>query len=86
MTVLFCKHVKERVLKGGKEAFLVNIEDASACQVSNALGVLALQRREADHVKRLEDVRRVRRHAESQDLMFKAVVLKILVEVALIAV
>ena len=86
MTVLFCKHVKERVLKGGKEAFLVNIEDASACQVSNALGVLALQRREADHVKRLEDVRRVRRHTESQDLMFKAVVFKILVKVALIAV
>ena len=62
------------------------MEDASACQVSDALRVLALQRREAHHVKRLEDVRRVGRHAEGQDLVFQAVVLKILVEVALVAV
>jgi hypothetical protein len=44
-------------------AFLVEgvlvryMEDASACQVSNALRVLALQRRKADLVKRLEDIR-----------------------------
>jgi hypothetical protein len=31
-----------RVLKGREEAFLIDVEDASACQVSNALGVLAL--------------------------------------------
>jgi hypothetical protein len=62
------------------------VEDASACQVSNALRVLALQRRETDHIKWLEDVRRVRWHAEGEDLMFKAVVLKLLVEVALMAV
>ena len=62
------------------------MEDASACQVSDALGVLALQRRKADHIKRLEDVRRMGRHAEGQDLVFKAVVLKILVKVALMAV
>jgi hypothetical protein len=48
--------------------------------------VLALQQREADHIKRLEDVRRVRWHAEGEDLVFKAVVLEILVQVALMAV
>jgi hypothetical protein len=48
--------------------------------------VLALQRRETDHVKRLEDVRRMGRHTEGKDLMFNAVVLKLLVEVTLMAV
>jgi hypothetical protein len=62
------------------------MEDASACQVSHALGVLALQRREADYVERLKDMRRKGGHAEGQDLVFKAVVLEILVEVALVAV
>jgi hypothetical protein len=46
----------QRVFEGWKEAFLVDVEDALACQVSNALGVLALQRREADHIKGLEYV------------------------------
>ena len=62
------------------------MEDASACQVSDALGVLALQRRGAYHVKWLEAVRWVSRHTESQDLVFQAVVLEILVKVALMAV
>jgi hypothetical protein len=62
------------------------MEDASACQVSNALGVLALQQQETDYVKRLKDVRQVRWHTEGKDLVFKAVVLELLVEVALIAV
>jgi hypothetical protein len=62
------------------------MEDALACQVSDALGVVALQRREADHVKRLKDMRRVRWHAEGEDLVFKAVVLEILVEMALVAI
>ena len=62
------------------------MEDALARQVSNALGILALQRRKADHIKWLEDVRQIGRHAEGQDLMLKAVVLKILVKVALIAI
>jgi hypothetical protein len=38
------------------------------------------------HVKRLKNMRRVRWYAEGKDLMFNAVVLKLLVEVALIAV
>jgi hypothetical protein len=62
------------------------VEDALACQVSYALRVLALQRREADYIKWLEDVRRVRWHAEGKDHVFEAVVLEILVEVALMAV
>jgi len=60
------------------------MEDASACQVSDALRVLALQRREADHVKRLEDMRGVRWYIEGKDLIYKAVVLKILIKIALI--
>ena len=59
------------------------MEDALPCQVPNALGVLKLQQREADHVKRLEYMRRMGRHAERQDLILKAVVLKFLVEMAL---
>jgi hypothetical protein len=62
------------------------VEDVSACQVSNTLRVLALQRREADYVKRREDVQQMGRHTEGQDLVLQAVVLKILVEVALMAV
>ena len=62
------------------------MEDASARQVPDALGVLALQRRKADHIKRLEDVRQIGRHTEGQDLVFKVIVLKILVKVALMAV
>jgi hypothetical protein len=62
------------------------MEDASACQVSDALGVFALQWQKADHVKRLKDVRQVRWHAEGEDLVFKAVVLEILVEMALVAI
>jgi hypothetical protein len=46
--------VKKRVFKGGEEAFLVDVQDALACQVSDILRVL--QRLEADHIKRLEDV------------------------------
>jgi hypothetical protein len=45
-----------------------------------------LQRREIDYVKRLKDMRRVRWYIEGKDLMFKVVVLKILVEMALMAV
>jgi hypothetical protein len=56
MAVLLCKHAEKRVLKGREKAFLVDIEDASACQVSNTLGVLVLQWRKADHVKQLEDI------------------------------
>jgi hypothetical protein len=41
---------------------------------------------EKQTIKWLEDVRRVRWHAEGEDLVFKAVVLKLLAEVALIAV
>jgi hypothetical protein len=48
---------KKRVSEGGEKAFLVNVEDALACQVSDTLRVLALQRQKADHIKRLEDVR-----------------------------
>jgi hypothetical protein len=77
---------KNASLKAGRPSFLVDMENASACQVSNALGVLPFQRREADHVKRLKNMRRVRWHAEGKDLMFNAVVLKLLVEVALITV
>ena len=62
------------------------MEDASACQVSDALGVLALQWQEADHIKWLKDMQQVRWHTESKDLAFKAVVLEILVEVALMTV
>jgi hypothetical protein len=53
------------------------------CQVSNALRVLALQRREAEHVELLENVRRMGQDTEGQNLVLKAVVLKTLVEVAL---
>jgi hypothetical protein len=53
------------------------------CQVSNALRVLALQRREAEHVELLEDVRRMGQDTEGQSLVLKAIVLKILVKVAL---
>jgi hypothetical protein len=45
-----------------------------------------LQRREIDYVKRLKDMRRVRWYIEGKDLVFKAVVLEILVEMALMAV
>jgi hypothetical protein len=41
-TVLLCKNVEKRVFEGRKDAFLVAVEDALACQVSDALGVLAL--------------------------------------------
>ena len=86
MTVLFRKHVEKRVFEGREKAFLVDMVDASARQVPDALGVLALQRREADHIKRLEDMRRVRWHAEGYNLVFEAVVLEILAEMALMAV
>jgi hypothetical protein len=44
-----------------------------------------LQQQETDHVERLEDVGQMRRHTEDEDLVFKAVVLEILVEMALVA-
>jgi hypothetical protein len=62
------------------------VEDASACQVSDALEILALQQQEADHVKQLEDVQQMRWHTEGQDLVLKATILAILIEVALVAI
>ena len=58
------------------------MEDATACQAPHALRVLQLQRRKAHDIEWLQDVGRVRWHAERQDLMLTAVVLEVLVEMA----
>jgi hypothetical protein len=42
MVVLLCKHVEKHILKSREEAFLVDVEDTSAYQVSNILEVLVL--------------------------------------------
>ena len=60
--------------------------DMVACQVSYALGVLLLKRRKTDNVKWLKYMRRMSRHTKSKDLLYEAVVLEFLVEVALMAV
>src|ERR1700712_6108239 len=78
LTVIICKHVKKRVFKGWKEAFFVDMVDASACQVSYTLRILQLQRREAHHIKWLKYMRR---HIKGKYLLFEATILEILVEV-----
>ena len=60
--------------------------DVVACQVLYALRVLLLKRGKADNVKWLKYVRGMSRHTKSKDLPYKAVILKFLVKVALIAV
>ena len=51
--------------------------DAAACQERDPIAVVALQQRVGDNVKRLQEVRRVRWHAESDNLVLLAVVLEI---------
>jgi hypothetical protein len=52
------------------------VVDLAAHQVLGLAAIPDLQQRKAAYVKRLEDVRRVRRHTESDNLALLAVLLE----------
>src|SRR3712207_7773708 len=51
----------------------VNVVDALICELLNLTPVRPLERRETAYIKRLEKMRRMRRHAESNNLVLSAV-------------
>jgi hypothetical protein len=71
---------------GCKEVYLINIVDALAGKLLNLTSVRALKRREAAYIKRLEEMRRVRRHAESDNLVLSAVLVELWRSVAAVTV
>jgi len=69
-----------------KEVYLINMVDALAGELLNLTPVRALKWREAANIKRLEKMRRVRRHAESNNLILSAVLVELWRSVAAMAV
>lgn len=69
-----------------KEVYLVNVVDALTGELLHFTSVRALKRREAANIKRLEKMRRVRRHAESNNLVISAVLVELWRSVAAVAV
>jgi hypothetical protein len=60
--------------------------DLIAYQILSLAAIRLLQRRETPYIKRLQEVRRVGRHAESDNLILLIVLLEIKRVIALIAV
>ena len=69
-----------------KEVYLVNVVDALAGELLDLTSVRPLEWQEAAYIKRLEKMRRVRRHAESNNLVLGAVLVELWGSVAAVAV
>jgi hypothetical protein len=69
-----------------EEVYLVNVVDALVGELLNLTSVRPLKRREAANIKRLEKMRRVRRHAEGDNLVLGAVLVELWRSVAAVAV
>ena len=86
LDVLLRKNRWPDLLIDCKEVYLVNVVDALAGELLNLTSVRALERREAANIKRLKKMRRMRWHAESDDLVAGAVLVELWRSVAAVAV
>lgn len=60
-----------------KEVYLVNVVDALIGKLFYFTSIRALKQREAANIKRLEKMQRVKRYAESNNLVISAVLVKL---------
>ena len=77
LDVLLCEYCRPNLLIDRKEIYLVNVVDALAGELLDLTSVRPLKRREAANIKRLEKMRRMRRHIESNNLILSAVLVEL---------
>ena len=86
MDVLLCEYSRPDLCIDCEKVYLIDVVDALAGELLDLVTVRVLERREAAHVKWLEEVRRVRWHTESDDVVRCAVLVELWGSVAAVAV
>jgi hypothetical protein len=69
LDVLLCEYSWLDLCIDREKVYLVNVVDALAGELLDLVTVRAFKRREAAHIKWLEEVRRVRWHTESNNVV-----------------
>jgi hypothetical protein len=77
LNILLSKYCRPDTCIDRKEVYLIYMVDALAGELLDLVTVRALERREAAHIKRLEEVRGVSWHAESDDVILCTVLIKL---------
>ena len=77
MDILLRKYSRPDPCIGYKEVYFINIVDALAGELLNLTSVRALKRGVAAHIKQLEEMRGMWRHAERDNLILGAVLVEI---------